>query len=35
MVDEWEEGGQVSRFGFTSGTLNEHVVKGEVCHIFL
>lgn len=30
IVDEWEEGGTVSRFGFASGTLNEHVVRGEV-----
>ena len=29
VQDEWEEGGQSSKFGFSYGTLNEHVVKGE------
>lgn len=29
IIDEWEESGQVSRFGFAYGTLHDHVVKGE------
>jgi len=29
VIDEWDESGQVSRYGFAYGTLDDHVVKGE------